>query len=441
MSSAASAPSAALGAALLAARDGRQALLSWACREARARGHATVGILATNVPGARKPRAGLSRLLASAWEAWRGDLEPLASGHDRLGPYRIASSPRSPEAVKIAALRVEAEHSAGRLLDLDVLGADGSPLGRVRLGHPHRPCLACGASAWDCIRLGRHTPEELDARVEALLAPFGPGALRLEPRRLAQALVQGARMELALTPKPGLVDQADCGSHPDLSYARMEASIVLMPRYFERLLVLAGEGAPLSAAAAAGREAEARMVSCVGSNAHRGFLFLSGLLLLAAHRAEGRASRLPACVSALAAHFFREAAPSGTHGADLRARLGMGGIQAEAEDGLPSVFDGGWPRLTEARDRGWPPERAAFGALAELMQRVDDTTAVRRAGPEGLARIRRDGARLEACTAAGLDPVPLLRSLNVAYRELNLTMGGVADCLALSFALQLAAEA
>ena len=43
--------------------------------------------------------------------------------------------------------------------------------------------------------------------------------------RLADGLARGAALELYLTPKPGLVDLADCGSHPDLSLAVMERSI------------------------------------------------------------------------------------------------------------------------------------------------------------------------------------------------------------------------
>ena len=46
-----------------------------------------------------------------------------------------------------------------------------------------------------------------------------------ELERLAAALVTGALLELYLTPKPGLVDCADNGSHADLSLATMERSI------------------------------------------------------------------------------------------------------------------------------------------------------------------------------------------------------------------------
>ena len=83
---------------------------------------------------------------------------------------------------------------------------------------------------------------------------------------------------------------------------------------------------------------------------------------------------------------------------------------------------------------GVAADRAAFRALAVLMQRVEDTTAVARCGP-GLARLRRDGAALETLLDRGEDPTPVLSTWNEEYRTMRLTMGGVADCLALVLAL------
>jgi triphosphoribosyl-dephospho-CoA synthase len=49
-----------------------------------------------------------------------------------------------------------------------------------------------------------------------------------QAERLASSLIQGLRAELFLTPKPGLVDLIDSGSHPDLSLPKMTASIDLI---------------------------------------------------------------------------------------------------------------------------------------------------------------------------------------------------------------------
>ena len=69
------------------------------------------------------------------------------------------------------------------------------------------------------------------------------------------------------------------------------------------------------------------------------------------------------------------------------------------------------------------------------MERVEDTTALHRAGAAGLARIRWDGARLAALLDAGEDPDARLAEWNDDYRRERLTMGGVADCLAVTLAL------
>ena len=57
------------------------------------------------------------------------------------------------------------------------------------------------------------------------------------------------------------------------------------------------------------------------------------------------------------------------------------------------------------------------------------------AGRKGSSGIRADGLRLERMIESGEYWLPWLAALNDEYRRLNLTMGGVADCLALSFAL------
>jgi len=51
----------------------------------------------------------------------------------------------------------------------------------------------------------------------------------------------------------------------------------------------------------------------------------------------------------------------------------------------------------------------------------------------GLARLRKAGNELEKCLLLGIDPAPLLRRQNRDFCAANLTMGGVADLLGLTF--------
>ena len=101
----------------------------------------------------------------------------------------------------------------------------------------------------------------------------------LNPVDLARALVAGARRELDLTPKPGLVDMRDNGSHPDLTHDAMARSIDLLPIYHNELLMHADCG-DFDACIRAGRAAEERMFAAIGTNAHKGYIFLSGVALL-----------------------------------------------------------------------------------------------------------------------------------------------------------------
>lgn len=429
----------ALRAGLLAARDARQRELE---RCLAGRGAASYLVFAANMPGPGKNRPGLARLLGAGLESLGGrlGLDLLVSRRDLLGPYHIAACAATPRDAKRAAVELEAGLAGGRLLDVDIYGADGVQVDRAALGLPPRPCLVCAQPAGECIRLGRHAPDALQDRVDALLAAWRPAFGRFTPEALADRLAWGARRELDLTPKPGLVDRRDNGSHPDLAYATMRVSVDLLPAYFADLLAGARAGRPLEAAVTAGRAAEERMARAIHANAHRGYIFLAGLALLGACACSGDPAALGPAVGDGARAFFAAHGDPDSHGAQLRRRHHLGGVRAEAEAGLPSVFRHGWPAYREALDAGWDPDHAAFYLMAVLMQRVEDTTAVHRCGLDGLACLRRDGARLQRMLEDQRDPLAWLARRNQAYVRMGLTMGGVADCMALVFALEAAAK-
>ncbi len=231
------------------------------------------------------------------------------------------------------------------------------------------------------------------------------------------------------------MDRLDNGSHPDLTYARMRTSVGLLPAFYADLLARLRAGRPLASCIEAGCLAEARMLARVGSNAHRGYIFLSGLTLVGAHRAQGELGRLRAAIADSAMEFFDAAPRQDSNGSRVCRGFAVGGIRREAEAGLPSLFTLAWPRYAESLRLDGDRTRAAYSAMAVLMQRLEDTTALHRCGLPGLQRLRRDGRDLQTLLDRGDDPCPFLRSRNVIYRQLGLTMGGVADCLALIFAL------
>jgi triphosphoribosyl-dephospho-CoA synthase len=246
---------------------------------------------------------------------------------------------------------------------------------------------------------------------------------------LARALADGLWRELVLTPKPGLVDLEDAGSHPDLSFEIMERSVRWVGAHLAEVARAAARGEPLAAQVERARDAERRLRARFGTNTHKGALFLGGAAILACARApdEGEAAFREA-LRAVAQDLRPLLAPEPTHGAAARARFGVGGILAEVGAGLPAVFEVALPAWRRARARGETGDAPAFRMLAGLMRSVEDTTALHRCGAAGLATLREDGAGLERALDAG-DEVAFLRGRNAAWRARGLTMGGVADLL------------
>ncbi|MBW2185487.1 MAG: triphosphoribosyl-dephospho-CoA synthase [Deltaproteobacteria bacterium] len=246
---------------------------------------------------------------------------------------------------------------------------------------------------------------------------------------LARAFCGGALSELQLTPKPGLVDQDNSGSHPDLSFEIMQHSVRLLESFYRELLLLEVPTLNMMDLKRIGIAAEQRMHQQCGSNTHRGYIFLSGLTFLAARNQRD----VRAEIIQLAQIYFNHQLES-SHGQAVRQRFATGGIVDECLHGLPAVFDYALPIYHHAMVQG-DPQRAALMMMAGLMQVTEDTTSYHRCGSSGLKQIQADGVYLEKCLNDGVDVILWLRQRNALYQEMNLTMGGVADLMALTFAL------
>ncbi len=247
----------------------------------------------------------------------------------------------------------------------------------------------------------------------------------------ANALADGIRAELYLTPKPGLVDLCDTGAHSDLSLLKMTLSARMLHEYLLELADALSRRRPLSEQQQLGRKAEQRMLHELGSNCHRGGIFLTGLLLSAyAEAGSDDPELLSAAVAAVARLYFQQTRTEVSNGQRARERFRTGGIISEALAGLPGLFRVALPSLLASSDDFGG---GCFLAMARLMQHCDDTTTLHRGGQTGLARLRKAGQELERCLQRGNAPEPLLHRLNRDFIAANLTMGGVADLLGLSF--------
>jgi holo-ACP synthase CitX len=77
-----------------------------------------------------------------------------------------------PLATKQRCVALEARHPFARLIDLDVYSAQGVQIDRSHLDLSGRRCLVCEQPAVECIRVKRHSYDEVIGKVNELLAYF-----------------------------------------------------------------------------------------------------------------------------------------------------------------------------------------------------------------------------------------------------------------------------
>jgi len=154
---------------ILAARDRRQKDLEQLTSTGS---RATLVLLSLNLPGPQKAAASFWRLFDWGAQQLRchiEDLEPVTRQTDVLGPWALYTSDLSAAAAKQVGCTIEESCAAARLLDIDVYDNNAVAYHRQQLGHPPRPCFVCPAAASECIRLGRHSFQELQRYLERLL--------------------------------------------------------------------------------------------------------------------------------------------------------------------------------------------------------------------------------------------------------------------------------
>lgn len=258
----------------------------------------------------------------------------------------------------------------------------------------------------------------------------------MTPETIGKLAREALEREVLLTPKPGLVDAANCGAHKDMDKQAFLRSAAVLEPWF-RHMAERGKAFPsetpadlLAALRPIGMEAERDMYAATnGVNTHKGALFSLGLLCAACGRLQ--AQNQPLTVETLCAFAARmtagiaekELKTLDTHGQRVHAAYGAKGVRGEAESGFESVRDLALPYLKE--------DHGPYKALLNLISRVRDTNVLHRAGEEGLIWLQsRAGETL-------LDfSIPALEQLDRECIAKNISPGGSADLLAIAFFLE-----
>lgn len=125
-----------------------------------------------------------------------------------------AVSGLSVQALKQLAIALEERCPASRLLDLDVLDQEGRQVDRSSLGISPRSCLLCDQPASICARSRAHSREALHCEIKKRMEQAVAEEISA---RMAAHAAEASSFELMVSNKPGLVSMQSSGSHDDMN--------------------------------------------------------------------------------------------------------------------------------------------------------------------------------------------------------------------------------
>jgi len=347
--------------------------------------------------------------------------------------------------LKELCLAIEESAPVGRLFDMDVIGADGVKLDRAS----PRTCLICGQAGRGCASRRVHSAAELQAAARKLMADH---FLAADRRRLETLATAALTEEVRTTPKPGLVDRNNTGSHRDMTVETFLRSAGALESYWGECFLLghADADAPPESCFArlreAGLRAEARMYAATGGvNTHKGVIFTLGTVCGAIGRlwTAGEPCRDAEAILSGSAELCRRAVEEDlaairgrealTGGERLYLRYGLTGARGELAAGLPGVAQTALPVFEGALERGRDRNEAGVLALLHLIARGTDSNMAARGGPEKAAAAARETAELLARGEAAA--LAEAEALDRRFIRDDLSPGGCADLLAICYFL------
>ena len=270
------------------------------------------------------------------------------------------------------------------------------------------------------------------------------GLLATNPTEVGLSVLaaRALRLELDLTPKPGLVDRANNGSHIDMDHALFLASIAAITPWFSRFheagctYALKPADVQLQLLRPMGIACEQAMFAATnGVNTHKGGIFSLGLLCFAAGRLQGQNRLLNAdalcqqvseICCGLVARELAARPQANTAGEKQFRDYRLTGARGEAEQGFITVRHAVLPFWHQEQG-----ERQLHNALLRLMATNNDSNLVSRGGMAGLRYVQ-DYARNLLTKGWDRDA---LRTMDQALIARHLSPGGSADLLAVAYVL------
>lgn len=253
------------------------------------------------------------------------------------------------------------------------------------------------------------------------------------PYLISQLSIRALERELYTTPKPGLVDKNNNGSHRDMNISLMQKSIDTLHPFFTKLSLI-GYNKELPDSKdiiEIGVAAEKEMLKATNNvNTHKGALFSIGLAIVSAShlhyngthfhfngKSIEKGEELSQTIAKIA-----HSMPKGvsTHGESVRNRYNVKGAIDEAQRGYKELFECWLPYYLKNIDDKYVNQKT----LSLIMSKLEDSNVYYRGGTEGAELVKKRGKEL-------LEDYSDERaeSIDREFIAKNLSPGGCADML------------
>lgn len=348
----------------------------------------------------------------------------------------------SPLFIKKIMCEIEEHHPIGRLFDIDVIGENGEKIERKSVDVGDRKCLICSSPVALCGRNRTHSAEELQKRTEEILTEY---IFPLERKTVAKMAVKALLYELSITPKPGLVDMNNNGSHSDMDRFTFIDSALSLTGYFEDCFSIGyttknlPHSEVLELLKQRGKRAEAEMFMAThGVNTHKGAIFALGLVVSCVGRLTfsdyGVDDIINECSSlceGITDNELETKKNSFTFGEKCYKEHSIKGARGEAEEGYKSILKGPYDVLKHCLNEGMGVNRAGAITLLYIITSIDDTALIHRSGFDGAERVKEKIRNILKDT-----PYPseqTIGELDEYFIKNAYSSGGAADMLSLCF--------
>jgi triphosphoribosyl-dephospho-CoA synthase len=271
--------------------------------------------------------------------------------------------------------------------------------------------------------------------------------------KIKHASLKALLYEVAVTPKPGLVDRNNNGSHDDMDiFTFIDSALALEGYFFDcAKIVLENKNEDYHQVFLLlrdrGKRADLDMLSATkGINTHKGAIFSLGLLSAAAaytYSKEKNFNYKSICnyVSKLTDSIFDldfqdRQADNQTSGLVYYYSHGITGIRGEVKLGLPTVANDAYPFLVQLIESGASLNDAAVNVLLKIIINCEDTNLLSRGGFEGINYAKMMAREtLDAGGILNKEGILNLQKMDEGFIHRRLSPGGSADLLSCTLML------